>query len=80
MLKQSHVWASRASSAQKLQGLRVVNSKHFSRATFFVFWGTHLVDRFLSYLPVNKFGEKVQCGDRATEIQNLRKAADANIF
>ena len=30
--------------AQKSQGLRVVYSKNFSRATFFVFWGTHLVD------------------------------------
>ena len=30
MMRQSHVWASRASPAQKLQGLRVVYSKDFS--------------------------------------------------
>ena len=40
MLRQSHVWASRASPAQKPQGLRVVCSKKFSMATFFVFWVT----------------------------------------
>jgi hypothetical protein len=40
MLRQSRVWASRASPAQKSQGLRVVYSKNFSRATFFVFWVT----------------------------------------
>ena len=44
MLRQLHVGASRASPAQKSQGLRVIYSKNFSRATFFVFWGTHLVD------------------------------------
>ena len=37
MLRQSHVQSSRASPAQKPQGLRVVCSKNFSRATFFVF-------------------------------------------
>ena len=42
MLKQSRVRASRASPAQKLQGLRVVCSKNFSMATFFCFLG-HLV-------------------------------------
>ena len=40
MLRQPHIWASRASPAQKSQGLRVVYSKNFSRATFFVFWVT----------------------------------------
>ena len=34
MLRQSRVQASRASPAQKSQGLRVVYSKNFSRATF----------------------------------------------
>ena len=34
MLRQSRVLASRASPAQKSQGLRVVSSKNFSRATF----------------------------------------------
>ena len=58
MLSQSCVWASRASPAQKLQGLRVDYSKKFSRATFFVFWQTHLVDRFLSYLPVKQIWRK----------------------
>ena len=33
-------------------------SKNFSRATFFVFWGTHLVDRYLSYLPVKQIWRK----------------------
>ena len=39
-LRQSLFWASRASPAQKSQGLRVVSFKNFSRATFFVFWVT----------------------------------------
>ena len=43
MLRQSHVWASRTFPAQKSQSLRVVCSKNFSRATFFVFWDSHLV-------------------------------------
>ena len=54
MLRQPRVWVSRASPAEKSQGLRVVYSKNFSMATFFVFWGIHLVDRFLSYLPVKQ--------------------------
>ena len=41
MLKQPRVRASRASPTQKLQGLRLIYSKNFSRATFFVFWGSH---------------------------------------
>ena len=57
MLRQPRVWASRASLAQKLQGLRVVCSKNFSRATFFV-WRTNVVDRFLSYLPVKQIWRK----------------------
>ena len=32
----------------------MVYSKNFSWATFFVFWGTHLVDIYLSYLPVKQ--------------------------
>ena len=40
MQRQSCVWASRSSSAQKSQGWRVVYSKNFSRATFFIFWVT----------------------------------------
>ena len=63
MSRQSHVQASRASPAQKSQGLRVINSKNFSRATFFVFWVTLLVDSFLSYLPVKtNLKKKEQCG------------------
>ena len=54
MLRRSHVWASRASPAQKPQGLRVVCFKKFSMATFFLFWVTQLVDSFLSYLPVKR--------------------------
>ena len=54
MLRQSHGWASRASPAQKPQGLMVVCSKIFSMVTFFLFWVTQLVDSFLSYLPVKR--------------------------
>ena len=54
MLRQSRLRASRASPAQKLQDLRVVLSKNFSRATFFVFWVTYLVDIYLSYLPMKQ--------------------------
>ena len=64
MLRQSHVWTSRASPAQKSQGLRVVYSKNFSRATFFVFWGTHLVHIYLSYLPVKQIWRKSAVWDR----------------
>ena len=58
MLRQSRLRASRASPAQKLQGLRVVCSKNFSRATFFVFWGTQLVEVYLSYLPMKQIWRK----------------------
>ena len=54
MLRQSRLRASRASPAQKWQGLRVVCSKNFSRATFFVFWSTQMVDIYLSYLSVKQ--------------------------
>ena len=54
MLRQSRLQASRASHAQKSRGLRVVLSKNFSRATFFVFWVTYLVDIYLSYLPMKQ--------------------------
>ena len=39
-LRESYVWASRASPAQKMQGLRLDSFKNFSRATIFVFWVT----------------------------------------
>ena len=58
MLRQSRGWASRASPTQKSQGLRVGYSKNFSGATFVVFWGTHLVDRYLSYLSVKQIWRK----------------------
>ena len=44
MLRQSRLRATRASPAKRLQGLRVVSSKNFSGAPFFVFWFTYLVD------------------------------------
>ena len=63
-----HFWsdvmfrASRASLAQKSQGLRVVCSKNFSRATFFVFWSTPMVDIYIWAICLwNKFDEKAQC-------------------
>ena len=58
MLRQSRIRASRASPAQKSRGLRVIYSKNFSRAILFAFWGTHLVDKFLSYLPVKQIWRK----------------------
>ena len=54
MLRQSRLRTSRASPALKLQGLRVVCSKNFSRAIFFVFCSTQMVDIYLSYLPMKK--------------------------
>ena len=54
MLRQSRLRASRASPAQKLQDLRVLYSKNFSRATFFVFWVTYLVDIYLNKIPVKQ--------------------------
>ena len=50
MFRQPRVRASRASPGQKWAGLRAVCSKNFSRATFFVFWSTQMVDIYLSYL------------------------------
>ena len=40
-------------------------SKNFSRAIFFDFWGTHLVDMFLSYLPVKQIWRKSAVWDWA---------------
>ena len=58
ILRQPRVQASGSSLAQKWQGLRLVYSKNFSRATFFVFWVTQLVDRYLSYLPLKQIWRK----------------------
>ena len=58
MLRQPHLRASRASPAQKSQGLRVVCSKNFSRATFFVFWVTQLEDKYVNNLPVKQIWRK----------------------
>ena len=60
MLRQSCLWASRATPAQKSQSLRVVCSKNFSRATFFVFWVTWWIAIWV-ICPWNKFEEKAQC-------------------
>ena len=54
MLRQLPVQGSRASHAQKSRDLRVVYYKNFSRRTFFVSCRIHLVDIFLSYLPVKQ--------------------------
>ena len=53
MLRQSRLRASRASPAQKLQDLRVVLSKNFSRATFFCFLG-HLVGQCIFELNTHE--------------------------
>ena len=50
MLKQSCIQASRASPAQKSQGLRVVYPKNFSRATFLFFCVTKLEEKYLMNL------------------------------
>ena len=48
----------RASPAQKMRGLRVILFQNFSRANFYIFRGTHLVNMFLSYLPVKQIWGK----------------------
>ena len=58
MLSQCRVQASRTSPAQKSRGLRLVYSKNFSRRIFFVFWRTHLVNMFMSSLPVKQIWRK----------------------
>ena len=58
MLRQPRFRASRASIAQKMRGLRAVYSKNFSRATFFVFWVSQLVNMFLNNLPVKQIWRK----------------------
>ena len=61
MLRQSRLRASRVSPAQKSQGLRVVCSKNFSTATFFLFSGS--LSWWIAYWvisPGNKFEEKAQ--------------------
>ena len=44
--------------------------KNFSRATFFVFCGTHLVDRYLSYLPVRQIWRKSAVWNCHARFQN----------
>ena len=61
MLRQSRLRASRASPAQKLQDLRVVLSKNFSRATFFVLGSLVRWTVFWVICPWNEFEEKEQC-------------------
>ena len=70
MLRQSRPWAARASPAQKPQGLRVVCSKNFSRATFFCFLGHFVADSFLSYLPVKQIWRKSAVWQSAKRIRS----------
>ena len=70
MSRQPHVRAPRASPAQKSQGWRVDYYKNFSRATFFVFWGTHLVNRYLSYLLVKQIWRKSAVWNCYARFQN----------
>ena len=58
MSRQSRVQASKASPAQKSQGLRVVSFKNFSRATSFVFWVTWLENSYLNDLPMKQIWRK----------------------
>ena len=60
-----HFWADVMSSEHlgplQLQSCNIwgwFNSKNFSRAIFYVFWGTCLVDVFLSYLSVKQIWRK----------------------
>ena len=64
MLRKPNVRAARVSPAQKLEGLRVVWSKNFSRATF-LFSGEFIwsIDIWV-ICPWNKFEEKAQCEPR----------------
>ena len=61
MLRQSRLWASRASPAQKSQGLSVVCSKNFSRATFLFFGSLSWWIVIRVICPWNKFKETAQC-------------------
>ena len=61
MLRQSHVRASRASPAQKLQGLRVVCSKTFSGLHFLFSGYLSCWTAFWVICPWNEFEEKEQC-------------------
>jgi hypothetical protein len=72
MLRQTHIRTSRNSPAQKLQDLRVVYSKNFLSEDFFVFWGTRLVGRFLSYLPVKQIWKKSTVCGRPPHYSPLR--------
>ena len=56
MLRQSRAWASRASPAQKSQGLRVVSFKIF-QGLHFLFSGPL---SYMNNMPVNKFEDKAQ--------------------
>jgi hypothetical protein len=78
MLSQSLYQASRASPAQKPQVLRVVCSKNFSMATFFVFVVTYLVDSFLSYLPVKRIWRNRAVCTSSTEIETLNAWISTN--
>ena len=69
MVKQPRVRAYRASPGQKWPDLRVACSKNFSRATFFVFWSTQMVDICLSYLPVKQIWWKSAVWDWAAPDQ-----------
>ena len=45
-------------SCSKVAGFEGGLFQNFSRATFFVFWGSHLVDRVLSYLQITNLEKK----------------------
>ena len=61
MLRQSHVWASRVTPAQKSQGLRVFFSKTF-QGLHFLFSGSLIWSIYIwAICPWNKFDDKGQC-------------------
>ena len=82
MLRQPRVWASRASPDQKWQGLKVVYSKNFSRATFFVFWSDLILISYLSYLPVKQIWRKNAvwyCGMLSSISMTIQNLNDTNV-
>ena len=75
LLRQSRVWASRASPAQKSQVLRVVYSKNFSRTTFL--FSRSLIWRIAIWTIClwNKFEEKAQCEGSQQNCQRRTRLA-----
>jgi hypothetical protein len=66
MLRQPCVWAFSASRASPTQKLQWFIPKAFHGLHFFVFWGTHLMNRYLSYFTVKQIWRKSTARPRDT--------------